>query len=329
MKFLVYLTLLFISLNASDIQYKGNIGLDYKKFDYSIPFVKNKEQKALMGEIELKKEYDDTILFTKIEALKDKDDKERSYIKTNELYIKYESDNYDLKVGKDIKYWGALELHNITDIYNKKNTKNNEFDKNKKLGRIGISYNYYMENEDSISLIIAKDKILDDDETDHNISSFIKYSGSRDDIASRDFTYIISSVDEKLMMYDTLIVKDTIFKLEYIYSNKIKKYQSGTGLEHTLYGITGKKDLSLMFEYYRSDDKKAKYENNIFVATRLSFNNSKDTSITLAIIKDKIKDEYSKTFELKSRIYDNYKINLSYMKNDSLTVYTINTAYYF
>jgi len=329
MKYIFSLLLVFIFVNASDIQLKDTIEIEYKKFDYSIPMASDVEQKSILWETEIKKEYENTILFSKIESLLHKDNHDRNYFKIHELYIKYEGDNYDLIVGKDIKYWGAMELHNITDDYNKKNIIKDAFDESKKLGRIGISYNYYFENEDSISLIVAKDKMINDDETDHNASGYIKFSGSRDDLVSRDFSYILSSENEKFMMFHTVIVKDTIYKIEYLYSNKIKRYESAIGLEHTLYSVIGKKDLSLMIEYYKSNDEKSKYENSIFVGSQFSFNNSNDTTATVGVIKDKIKDEYSKTIEFKSRIYDDFKIKLSYLKNDSLTVYSVNTAYYF
>ena len=319
--------------NASDldIEYKGNIGIDYKKFDYSTPYAKDKNQKTILGEVELTKSYEDIILFSKIEALDEVDKNDgnsRDYIKLNEFYIKYESDNYDIKVGRDIKYWGALELYNITDIYNEKNTKNDPYDKDKKFGRDGVTYNYYFENEDSLSFIVSKNK-----NAKYDTSSYIKYSGSRDDIASRDFTYILSSLDEKFMMYHTIIIEDTIYKVEYLYSNKTEKYQGGVGLEHTLYSIFDKKDLGLMVEYYKSNaksnDTNRQYTKNIFVGSRLTFNNINSTEMVFGVIKDDTKKEYSKSIELNSRFYDDYKIKLGYLKNDSLAVYSINIAYYF
>ena len=326
MKKILLVCLFFITLKANslDIDYKGSMGLDYKKFNYDIPFVDDKTQKTFLGQIELKKLFDNSEVFLKVEALKDFDDENRKYSKVNEVFFKYESDNYDLKIGKDIKYWGALELHNLTDIYNEKNTQNDMFDESSKLGTKAITYNYYLQNEDSISLIISEDK-----NEKNNISSYIKYSGSRDDIASRDFAYILNSKDEKFLMFHTLIVNDSIYKLEYLYKNKTKKYQAGIGIEHTLYGLINKKDLSLLLEYYKSNETINSYKNKIFLASRLTFNDVSSSDLTIGLIKDNTLDEYSKSVEYNTRLYDKFKIKLSYLKNDSLAIFGINIAYHF
>ena len=326
MKKILLVCLFFITVNANslNIDYKGNIGLDYKNFNYDIPNVANKTQKTFLSQIELKKLFDNSEVFLKLEALKDFDDDNRKYSKINEAYFKYESDNYDLKIGKDIKYWGALELHNLTDIYNEKNTQNDLFDESKKLGTKAITYNFFLQNEDSISLIISEDK-----NENNNISSYIKYSGSRDDIASRDFSYILNSKDEKFLMFHTLIVEDSIYKLEYLYKNKTKNYQLGLGIEHTLYGLINKKDLSLMFEYYKSNEIINSYKNKIFLGSRLTFNDVSSSDLTIGLIKDKAKDEYSKSIEYNTRVYDKFKTKLSYLKNDSLAIFGINIAYHF
>jgi len=320
------LSILFISstLIASELEYKGNIGIDIKKYNYNISFLKQKTQKTIEANIELKKTYEEVVLFTKIESIKDIDKSTRKYLKLNEFYLKYEADNYDIKIGRDIKYWGAMELYNITDIYNKKNTQYNENDKDAKLGTDGFTYNYYLQNEDSISVIISKNK-----DAKNNISSFLKYSGSRDDIASRDFSYILSSFDESFLMFHTLIIKDSIYKVEYLYLNKTKTYKTAIGIEHTLYGINDKKDLSIMLEYYKSNNKNTIYQNNIFLGSRLTFNDTKSSDLTIGLIKDNSKDEYSKSIEFNTRIYDEFKTKLSYISNENVSIYNINIAYHF
>jgi len=81
----IILGLLFILnfIDAIDIDYKGNIQADYKKFNYNIPFVKDKNQKTILAQIELEKTVDNSIYFLKFEALKDIDQKDRKYNKLN------------------------------------------------------------------------------------------------------------------------------------------------------------------------------------------------------------------------------------------------------
>jgi hypothetical protein len=320
----IVLTILCIAIWLNAIEYKGDISLVYKKFDYSIHYVKNKEQKTILVNVELKKNFDDMVLFGRFESLADEKDNNRKYNKLNELYFKYESDDYEVKIGRDIKYWGALELYNITDIYNANNSINDKFDKNKKLGTIGFTYNYFLQNEDEITFIISED-IKDKSKN----KTYIKYSGSRDDIASRDFTYIYNFEDEMFLLYHTVVVEDTIYKLEYIYENINTTYHIGAGIEQTFYKVYDKQDISLMVEYYKSDNINTTYQNNIFVGTRYTFNDTANSDITIGIIKNNSTNEYSKSVELKSRLYDKFNTKLSYISNDILSIYSINIGYYF
>jgi hypothetical protein len=324
MRNILFFVLVQVSIYAQNLDYKAIVGIDYKKFDYKNPLINNKNQKTLESEIEIKKDFDSSMAFIKIETLKDLDELNRKYLKLNEVYYKYEDDNYDLIIGKDIKYWGALELNNLSDIYNKKNTQNDPFDKKKKLGKEGFTYTYYNENEDSLSLILSKDK-----DAKNDIASYIKYSGSRDDIAQRDFSYILSSKNEKFIMYHTLINGNTIYKFEYLYSNQTNNYESGLGFEHTLYNLFDKKDFGLMMEYYKSNNQNIQYQKSLFVGTRLTFNNTSDSDIIAGIINDNNKNETAYSFEYNTRWADKFKTKLSYIKNDSLDLLGINISYYF
>lgn len=326
MKYLVSLIFLISSLysNDFDIEYKGYIGIDYKQLKYKHPMAKDKKQKTLEAKIELTKYIEDNKLYLKIEAINDFDEDNRRYFKINELYYKIQNENYDLIIGKDIKYWGALELNNLSDVYNKKNIKNDPFDKAKKLGTKAISFTYYAENEDELSLIVSHDEVVSNE-----ISTFIKYSGSRDDVSQRDFTYILNSKDKKFITFHTLIHKDTIYKFEYLYSNKNKTYQTGIGFEHTLYSLIEKKDLGIMLEYYKSNNANIRYKRDIFAGTRLTFNDTSSSDIAAGIIKNNIKNEWSYSLEYNTRINNLFTTKLSYLKNDNLKLYAINLAYHF
>ncbi len=316
MKILLIFLLFFAFLIADDLEIKGDIGLEYKKTFYSIP-VPNITSKSLNGQLELQKQFQDYIAFIKVEVLEDKDDESRSYTKLNEAYIKYEGEDYEIKVGKSIKFWGALELHNLTDIYNEKNILNDPYDKDKKLGETSISYTKYFENEDEVSLIIG-----DDD--------YIKYSGSSDDVVSRDFGYILTNSDNKFLTYHTAVIDYTMIKAEFSYLFKDDNYyELGIGVEHTLYGIFMKKDLGIICEYYKSDNEFINYNNDLFIGFRVSFNDIQSSDIITGVIQDIDSTKNSYSFEYNTRIFDKFKTKINYMKNDTFYIVGFNIGYYF
>lgn len=322
--------LLFIAIfiNASDVEVKGNIGVEYKKQNFTNPFANDIENKAIYTQIEFKNEFEDYLGVLKIEALKDRDDNDRNYIKVNELFIQKEAENYDLRVGRDIKFWGALELHNITDIYNKKNIKFDPYDKDKKLGTDGITYKYFIEDEETLNTMVTN--------VDDIINFYLQYSGSRDFIGSLDFSLIVqNNKDEnRLLTYNTLLNDDTLYKLELSYLNSKTQdyYEGGLGIEHTLYGVIGAKDLGLIWEYYKSDRKginQLLYQDDLFLGVRLTFNDVDSSDIVTGVIKDLDDKQNSYSIEYNTRIDDMFKTKLKYIKNDSFDLLSIQVGYYF
>ncbi len=325
MRLIFSLVFISFSILADDLEIKGNIGVEYKKQDFANTSIKDITSKSINGQLELTKYYEELKLFTNIEALKDKDNNERKYIKLNEAYIKYEAEDYDLLIGKDIRFWGSLEIHTLTDIFNKKNTINDLYDKDKKLGIKNITYTKYFKNEDEISLILTDD---------NPYSKYLKYGGSRDDIASRDFSYIFSTNkdDDKLLTYHTAIVDDTIYKIEFAYisSKTIDNYSElGIGLEHTLYGLIDKKDLGIIVEYYKSDNKTLSFQDDIFTGIRVNFNDIDDSDIVAGMIKDLDTQQKGYSFEYNTRFKDNFKFQMTYLENDTFDTIGLNVGYYF
>ena len=301
---------------AQDVDIKGNVGVEYKKYDYKMP-IPNKYAKSLNSELELESEYENYIGYLKVEALEDEDEQSRDYIKINEVYIKAEFDDIELKAGKYIKFWGALELHNLTDIYNKKNTQRDPYDKDKKLGEESLTVSKYLENEDEISVIVGEEK-------------YFKFSGSRDDFASRDFSFLVSSKDDKFLTYHSAVVEDTIYKVEASYTTKVKNYyEVGAGIEHTLYQVFDKKDLGILLEYYKSDKKTLAYQDDIFAGVRVTFNDKDDSDIVAGVIEDKESSKSSVSFEYNTRVNDKFKVQVTYLKNTAFKVVGLNIRYYF
>jgi hypothetical protein len=300
--------ILFLFINCL---YSDDIDL-ILEYDYQ----DNKEnQKTLISTIEYKKEFNEFLLYTKIESLKDYDNNSRKYIKSLESYIKYYANNYEILIGRDIKYWGSLELYNVTDIYNQKNIVNNLYDQDKKLGTNNITYTYFLENDNELVLILSE-----------NNKQYIKYSGSSNDIISRDFSYIISS--DEFITYHTFIQEENIVKFEYKYNFDENKYQSGLGLEHTLYNFINKKDLGILLEYYKSNEL-VLLNDDLFLGCRLTFNDTNNSDIIMGIIDDISTNNHSKSIEYNTRIYDNTKINIVYMSDINNDLININIRYYF
>ena len=316
MKLIVGFLVIFSSIFANDLEIKGDIGFEYKKQNFSNSFVKDIESKSINTQLEFTYYYEDIKAFTKIEALKDKDNHDRQYLKLNEAYIKYEADDYEILTGKDIRFWGSLELYNLTDIYNKKNLLNDPYDKDKKLGTKNMTFNKYFENEDELSISIANE----------SYDKYIKYSGSRDEV---DFSFILQN-DDKFLTYNTLVIDDTIYKLEYLYSFKDNNhYEFGSGIEHTLYGLIDKKDLGVIVEYYKSDNISLQNQDDVFVGVRITFNDIHSSDIVAGTIKDLDTKTYGYSFEYNTRFFDTFKTKLIYFKNDSFDIAGLSVGYYF
>jgi len=315
-----------ICIHASEIEFQGDIGVEYKRVSYDSVVIPNKISKSINGQVELTKQFEEYLAFLKIEMLEDKDDSTRNYTKVNEAYLKYEAQDYEIKAGKDIKFWGTLELHNITDIYNLKNLKYDLFDKDKKLGSVGVTFIKYLENEDE--LLISRNSI------DNYKTNFIKYSGSRDFIGAVDFNFLSTNSNDKnkFLTYNTMVKDDTLYKVEYSYSNNKSIdnfYELGLGVEHTLYGLINQKDLGILIEYYKSDNKNLTYQNDLFIGARVTFNDVSSSDIITGVVVDNDTKEKTYSFEYNTRLFDQYKSKITYIKNDLFSQVSLNIGYYF
>ncbi|HIO90718.1 MAG TPA: hypothetical protein EYG69_02990 [Campylobacterales bacterium] len=376
MRFLT-ISLIAITLFGSDISIKGNIGAEYKKY-FNTLSSKTDTQKATTASLELEKEVTNGKVFVKIEALSDSDDTNREYVMINELYYKYFGDSYEITIGKSIKFWGALELFNPADIFNAKNILDDVTDKDKKLGAWNITYSKFFENDDEFSAImkldneaqnfvyqksplntlpLAYNKDFESEKNRHRPTYYLKYSGSRDDFAKRDFSFIVQSgydsyrdtiqslgkikqylyqVD-KFITYHTIVKDSTIYKLEYSYTDvknytKIDDYSEyGVGVEHTLYGLWEKKDLGLIVEYYKNNINATNivYQDDLFAGVRVEFNDADSSDIVAGVIRDFDSDKNGYSLEYNTRIKDKFKTKIRYLKNDDLEVFGVDFGWYF
>jgi hypothetical protein len=256
MKTLALFLALCITLFAEDFEYKGDIDFEAQYLEHDIPD-KRDNALALKLEAELKKRVKNGSFVINLKGLYDKDDENRRYIEFLDLYYKHEFEDSDILIGRNTRFWGALEFYNITDVFNSKDFLDDPFDYDSKLGAWNIAYTKYLDNGE-LSLIIKlheerqkmQDKesvnnffplAYDDDlQTTHDENRptlYLKYSGSGDEVQV-DYGLVFQNgydsqrymsvkdgklvqnayIVNKLLGYATYIHKDTIYKTELVFA---------------------------------------------------------------------------------------------------------------
>ena len=366
MKKFLLVSLIPIVLSAYDFEYKGNIGVEAEYFNHN---VQNKRDNALALrlEAELKTKFDNSEIALKVIGLLDKDDDNRRFMEFNDLYYKYNFQDSDILIGRNTRFWGALEFYNITDIFNTKNIADDPYDYDSKLGAWNAAYTKYFGNSE-LSLIVKlyeeKQKMQDSKSINNFLplpyndtlktqrgetrpSIYLKYGGTGDEVqidygivyengydSQRYMTYNQGSLQQnayivnKLLGYATLVSGDTIYKTEAAYTLSDDKTVSdygelGVGLEHTLYGFWEDRDLGLLAEYYRyeaRDDTKlgAKdfsyfFQNDLSIGFRVSMNDIYSSELLAGMDIDFDNKEKIYTLKYDTRVYEKYKLQLSYL----------------
>ena len=244
------------NLQANDFEYKGKIGFEssYAKHDI---VGKRDRQNALRMELELKEKTSLGQVVFNANAIVDQDDKERRYVNLNDLYYKHEFENSDLLIGRNTRFWGAMEFYNHTDTFNTKDWLNDPFDYDAKIGTNNIAYTQYFDNSE-LSLIAKvheerqrvqdlksvnnflppnyRDDLVTQGNRDRP-TLYLKYSGSSDEV-QLDYSFIYQNgydeqrylapvgrelkqhayLVDKLMGYATFVNGSTIYKTELAYT---------------------------------------------------------------------------------------------------------------
>jgi len=258
---ILLLPLLYSSLFANDFEYKGNIGIESSYIDHNLAGKRDK-QNALRAELELKQKTASGQMVLNVEAIVDADDKNRRYLDVNDLYYKHEFENSDLLIGRNTRFWGAMEFYNHTDVFNTKDWRDNPFDYDAKIGSNNIAYTQYFENSELalIAKIGQERQRVQDRESVNNFlpanysddlqtqkdknrpTLYLKYTGSAEET---QFDYAViyqNGYDEqrylaplgaslhqnsylvnKVMAYATLVSGETIYKTELAYTKSDEK----------------------------------------------------------------------------------------------------------
>ncbi len=133
------------------LSYQGDI--DWITQAYLIaPSDKNPQNITTAANLEINYAQDALKIHTKLRLQQDFNDIEsgaektrRSYGRIDELYAQYELENGEILLGKSLRFWGALEVRNIADVFNPYDLRADPFYKTK-LGVINAAYTTYTEN---------------------------------------------------------------------------------------------------------------------------------------------------------------------------------------
>lgn len=385
MKKLLLLLALLTTCSLADTQVKGHVDMQVQSY-LTKPSGKHPQNYTASSELELTHIVEEFEFIAKLYAQQDYYDlkgssehNDRSFLRLDEMYLKYDGDTSQILVGKSIRFWGALEVDNITDSFNPDDFRSDIFDADK-LGTWNVSYTHYTDTGE-IALIVKVDEQdrkmpaypyvyyffpeyvnydsdLDTEHSANQPSVFLKYSDSTDSDTPLDFSIILEHgydsqryidpinyqehayIVNKLSTYNTLVVGDTLYKLEAVYADVLNDkqvsdyYHIGLGIEHTLTRFHDSADLGLLTEYYKYEtlqDGKLNdlqlfesFQNDLFLGIRYSFNEGKDASIVTGVVFDLDYNEQNYYIEYESRIADTFKLNFDYRyiepsKNDLTT----------
>lgn len=207
---------LFSSALLADIEVKGYVGLDSQAY-LTVADGKHKNNFTAQSELELAYDIDDFETGLKLYAQSDYYDvtnekNDRSFLRLDEAFVKYNLENDMIFVGKNIRFWGALEANNITDIFNPIDFRSDMLD-NQKLGAWNIAWTHYTESGE-ISLIaklyeqdqamaafpyvyyffppqLEYEKQLDTEKGRSYPTLYLKWSGSTDSDNAIDYAFIL------------------------------------------------------------------------------------------------------------------------------------------
>lgn len=299
---------------------------------------------------------------------------ERTFARIDEFYATYDFENSQILTGKNIRFWGVLEVRNITDVFNINELRADPFYKDK-LGSYNLTYTYFTDNGEISTIVklreesrhmadfsyvyyffpenaVYRDELLSEDSLSRP-SVYLKYSDSTDTKYTLDYSIIFENgydsqryfsqtpagnnrfyasenayLVNKLLTYNTLVVDNTLIKLEAVYADVIDNeqisnyFQFGLGLEYTLSQFYNDADMGLLAEYYNyttlEDDKRDDlalfeiFQNDLFIGLRYSFNKGNDASIVTGTILDMEYDEQVYYLEYTTRIAAKFRVNFDY-----------------
>ena len=191
-----------------DLEYKGNIGVETAYFHHDIDN-KRDNQSALRFEIEGKYKIKDNQKFVaKLKAVYDMNDRKRRYFDFNDLYFQHDFKDYSFLIGKNTRFWGAMEFYNQSDTFNTKDWLDNPFDYDSKLGSWNIAYTRFFDDSE-LSIIVKLNESKQRMQESRSVYNFKPYKYDEkldthsDDIPTIYLKYS-SSIEDKQIDYSLI-----------------------------------------------------------------------------------------------------------------------------
>lgn len=215
---------------TQDITVQGHIDLTAQAY-LDKPSGKNTDNYTANYEIEMAYNKDDFQAFAKFKAQQDyydikggKYSTDRTFLRVDELFAKYDFEDDQIMFGKNIRFWGALEVRNITDNFNVTDLRSDPFETDK-LGAWNATYTHYTDSGElavivkfyeqdrkmagfpyvyyffpetvpvspGVELPFIYDKKLKTEKSATRPSIFLKYSGSTDTDYAFDYSIILEN----------------------------------------------------------------------------------------------------------------------------------------
>ncbi len=160
MKLIVTLLALSVLL-FGEFEYQGDVGIESQAYILA-PKDKHKNNFTAYEQLEMSYTHESLKLATRLYAQQDYYDavgdtkNERTFGRVDELYGLYEFDEDSLFAGRNIRFWGALEVRNITDGFNTQDLRNDLFNPDK-MGAWNLAYSHYTDSGE-FSIIIKLDE---------------------------------------------------------------------------------------------------------------------------------------------------------------------------
>ena len=220
MRRLTLLALVGVSSLQAEFSWQGHIDLQAQSY-LTHPDGKHSYNLTAFGQIEGSYTQDDFETIAKLSVQGDShdlqgksDQNDRSFVRLDEFYAKYDFETQQVAFGRNIRFWGALEVDNIVDGFNPDDFRSDLFDPDK-LGVLNASYTYYTDSGE-IALIakfnepdqkmaaypyvyyffppnVSYDAELMTEKSVNRPSVYLKYSGSTDTDYALDYAIILEN----------------------------------------------------------------------------------------------------------------------------------------
>ncbi len=247
-----------------NITVQGHINLAAQRY-LTKPSGKHASNYTASAELEMAYNKEALKAFAKLRAQQDyydlqgsSADNDRSYLRLQELYMKYDLENSQLFFGKNIRFWGALELKNITDVFNLSDFRSDPTE-NDKMGSWNAAYTYYSDDAEISAIVkfyeqdrkmpaypyvyypftnqlVTYDSTVQSEKSRMRPSVYLKYSGTADSEYALDYSFIFENGYDSQRYFNTPVAPDfKVYENAYLV-NKLITYNTLV-VDSTLYKL--------------------------------------------------------------------------------------------